>query len=141
MLAHWLFGGILAFGTALQGQPISSPELFDHQPSQSSPSCLAPDPPQQPETSAGRKSNTLSWQTKGPTPSGGFRIYLQTEGKLRFWAATGPKDASYTDSRLIARVTYCYVIAAWTDCDKNGSFKDGVDLETRGNLVVCSVPR
>jgi hypothetical protein len=50
--------------------------------------------------------------------------------KLQFRGSVGPSTLTYKDTGLTSRVTYTYVVTAWTDCNANGAFDAGVDTES-----------
>jgi hypothetical protein len=79
---------------------------------------------------AGRKSITLNWAAGSPAPNGGYRVYYDQSGKLVFRAGVGATTLSYKDSGLTSRVTYSYIVKAWQDCNGNGVFDAGVDMES-----------
>jgi hypothetical protein len=94
------------------------------------PACTAPSAPQNLTATAGRKSITLTWKAGIPAPNGGYRIYYLQSGKLQFRAGVSASTLTYKDSGLTSRQTYTYVVTAWQDCNGNGVFDAGVDLES-----------
>ena len=94
------------------------------------PACSAADTPQGLTANGTRKAVSLSW-APGPTaPDGGYRIYYVQGEKLQLVASVGPATTSYRDNGLSNRTTYTYAVTAWTDCDGNGTFDVGTDLES-----------
>jgi hypothetical protein len=94
------------------------------------PACTAPGSPQNLTATAGKKAITLNWKAGSPTPNGGYRIYYVQAGKLQFRAGVPVGTLTYKDSGLTSRQTYTYVVTAWQDCNGNGVFDVGVDLES-----------
>jgi hypothetical protein len=94
------------------------------------PSCATPGTPQELTAAAAKKAVTLSWKAGSPAPTGGYRIYYDQSGKLQLRGSVGPTVLTYKDSGLTSRVTYTYVVTAWTDCNGNGVFDSGVDTES-----------
>jgi hypothetical protein len=77
-----------------------------------------------------KKAITLTWSAGSPSPSGGYRIYYVQSGKLQFRAGVSAGTLTYKDSGLTSRQTYTYVVTAWQDCNGNGVFDVGVDMES-----------
>jgi hypothetical protein len=94
------------------------------------PPCATPGTPQTLTAAAAKKAVTLSWKAGSPAPIGGYRIYYDQSGKLQLRGSVGPTVLTYKDSGLTSRVTYTYVVTAWTDCNGNGVFDSGVDTES-----------
>jgi hypothetical protein len=94
------------------------------------PPCVAPGAPQTLTAAAGKKSVTLNWKAGAPAPDGGYRIYYDQSGKLAYRAGVGPSALTYKDTGLVSRTLYSYVVTAWTDCNGNGAFDAGVDVES-----------
>jgi hypothetical protein len=96
------------------------------------PQCVAPVAPQNLAASAtGKRSITLNWTWAAATaPSGGYRVYYDQSGKLVFRAGVAPTSLTYKDSGLTSRTLYTYGVTAWSDCNGNGSFDAGVDMES-----------
>ena len=94
------------------------------------PSCTAPGAPQNLTATAGRRSITLNWLAGTPAPNGGYRVYYDQSGKLVFRAGVGPTTLTYKDNGLSSRTSYSYVVTAWQDCNANGVFDAGVDMES-----------
>jgi hypothetical protein len=92
--------------------------------------CTAPGTPQNLKATAGKKAITLSWSAGTPAPTGGFRLYYDQSGKLQYRAGVGPSTLTYKDSGLTSRQSYTYVATAWADCNANGVFDAGTDLES-----------
>lgn len=102
------------------------------------PTCHAPGTPVELEATAGKRAITLGWLAATPVPSGGYRIYYDQSGKRVFRAGVGTGVLTYKDSGLTSRVTYTYVVTAWTDCNANGSFDAGIDLEGAASNTVSA---
>jgi hypothetical protein len=83
-----------------------------------------------------KKAITIEWSAT--SPSGGYRVYYDQNGKLQFHTAVGPNTTSYKDTRLTSRSTYCYAVTAWNDCNGNGVFDPGVDKESPASNVLCA---
>ena len=95
------------------------------------PTCMAPGAPQNLLAKPAKKAVTLTWSAGNPAPTpGGYRIYYSQAGKLQFRGGVSGSTLTYKDSGLTSRITYTYVVAAWKDCDSNGTFTSGVDLES-----------
>jgi hypothetical protein len=92
--------------------------------------CAAPAAPQTLAAKAGKKSITLSWKAGSPAPNGGYRIFYDQSGKLQYRAGTGATTLTYKDTGLTSRQSYTYVATAWQDCNCNGTFDAGTDLES-----------
>jgi formate-dependent nitrite reductase cytochrome c552 subunit len=106
------------------------------------PTCTTPGAPQNLTAAAGKSGKTyfvnLTWAAGSPAPkAGGYRIYRG--GTFR--AAVGTATLTYKDSGLATKTTYSYVVKAWQDCDGNGAFDAGVDLEsTASNTASATTP-
>ncbi len=94
------------------------------------PACQVPGTPETLAAVGGRKSVSLTWAASSPAPSGGYRIYYVQAGKLQYRAGVGPEVVAYKDGGLSNRTTYTYVVTAWNDCDANGLFDAGQDIES-----------
>lgn len=94
------------------------------------PACTAPGTPQNLTAKPAKKAITLTWTAGTPAPNGGYRIYYNQSGKLQFRAGVSAATLTYKDIGLTSRMTYTYVVTAWTDCNGNGVFDAGVDLES-----------
>jgi hypothetical protein len=94
------------------------------------PACATPGIPQALQATAARKAVTLTWTASSPAPGGGYRVYYLQSGKLQFRGGVGAGTLTYKDIGLTSRVTYTYVVTAWTDCNGNGVFDAGVDTES-----------
>jgi hypothetical protein len=92
--------------------------------------CTAPAAPQNLTAKPAKKAITLTWTAGSPAPDGGYRIYYLQSGKLQFRAGVSAATLTYKDSGLTSRMTYTYVVTAWTDCNGNGVFDAGVDMES-----------
>ena len=58
-----------------------------------------------------------------------FPCLLQA-GKLQFRAGVSAATLTYKDTGLTSRMSYTYVVTAWQDCNNNGVFDAGIDLES-----------
>jgi hypothetical protein len=94
------------------------------------PTCTTPSAPQGLTATAGRRSVTLTWSAGTSAPDGGYRIYYEQAGKLQFRAGVSASTLTYKDNRLSKRVQYTYAVTAWNDCNGNGTFDAGVDMES-----------
>jgi len=94
------------------------------------PACTTPGTPLTLTATAARKAVTLTWAAGTPAPNGGYRIYYNQSGKLQFRAGVAAGTLAYKDTGLTSRMTYTYVVTAWQDCNGNGTFDAGVDLES-----------
>jgi hypothetical protein len=96
------------------------------------PPCAAPGAPQTLTAAAtGKRAITLNWKAASPAPAaGGYRIYYDQGGKLVFRAGVGIGTLTYKDTGLTSRTLYTYVVTAWQDCNGNGVFDAGVDIES-----------
>ena len=102
------------------------------------PPCAASGAPQTLTAIAGKKAITLNWKAGSPVPNGGFRVYYSQAGKLQFRAGVGPTVLTYKDSGLTSRVSYTYVVTAWSDCNGNGTFDVGVDSESAPSNIASA---
>jgi hypothetical protein len=105
------------------------------------PPCVSPGTPQNLTAQSSKKAITLSWAAGDPVPNGGYRIYYDQAGKLQFRAGVGPTTLNYRDSGLTSRVTYAYVVTAWNDCNGNGTFDAGVDMESSVSNTASATAR
>jgi hypothetical protein len=94
------------------------------------PACTAPGTPQALTALAARKAITLNWKAGSPASNGGYRVYYNQSGKVVFRGAVPAGTLTYKDANLTSRVAYTYVVTAWQDCNGNGSFDAGVDMES-----------
>ena len=94
------------------------------------PPCTMPGMPQSLTAAAAKKAVTLKWSAGTPAGNGGFRVYYLQSGKLQFRGGVAAGVLTYKDSGLTSRVTYTYVVTAWQDCNGNGVFDAGVDVES-----------
>ena len=92
--------------------------------------CTTAGVPQGLTATSAKKAVSLTWRAGTPGPSGGYRIHYDQAGKLQFRAAVGPGTLGYKDSNLTSRVSYSYVVTAWSDCNGNSVFDPGVDAES-----------
>jgi len=79
---------------------------------------------------AAKKAVSLAWSAANPAPDGGYRVYYDQSGKLQLRGSVGKTVLTYKDTGLTSRVTYTYVVTAWQDCNGNGVFDSGVDMES-----------
>ena len=94
------------------------------------PPCVAPGIPQNLKATAAKKAVTLGWTASDPAPKTGYRVYYVQAGRLQFRGSVGPSTLTFKDTGLTSRVTYTYVVTAWSDCNANGAFDAGVDTES-----------
>jgi hypothetical protein len=83
----------------------------------------------------------LSWEPGDPSSIGGYRIYYDQSGKLQLVAEVDANTLTYKDNRLTSRVSYSYVVTAWSDCDGNGSFDLGTDQESAVSNTATATAR
>ena len=105
------------------------------------PACDAPGIPSGLKATAGKKSVSLGWDASSPAPTGGYRVYYDQSGKLQLVGEAGAGSLSYKDSGLTSRVEYRYVVTAWADCDGDGRFSVGSDLESAPSAVAFATAR
>ena len=92
--------------------------------------CGAPGAPASLAASGGKKSVSLSWSEASPAPvTGGYNVYFDQSGKLQLRGSVSTATLNYKDTGLTSRMSYTYLVTAWNDCDGNGSFDFGTDLE------------
>lgn len=103
------------------------------------PACSVPGAPASLAAAGGRRAVSLTWTAASPAPSGGYRIYYDQAGKLQFRAAVSASTTSYRDTGLSRGTQYCYVVRAWNDCNTNGAFDAGTDLEGAPSPRACAV--
>lgn len=103
------------------------------------PACSAPGAPATLTATGDRRAVNLSWTAASPPANGGYRIYYVQAGKLQFLAGVGPTSLSYRDGNLTRGVQYCYVVRAWNDCNRNGAFEAGNDLESVPSPQACAI--
>jgi len=129
LMQAWLATGMAephAMATATWGTPPSPP-------------CETPGAPTNLISTAGKRSVILNWQAAAPPPaSGGYRIYYVQSGKFLYRAGVPTPTLSYKDGGLSRGVQYCYVVAAWNDCNANGAFDSGVDTESAVGNQACA---
>ncbi|HSF81998.1 MAG TPA: fibronectin type III domain-containing protein [Anaerolineales bacterium] len=101
------------------------------------PVCSLPNAPDTLTATSGRRSVTLDW-TASVLPDGGFNVYYDQSGKLQFITTVGLDLLSYKDSGLRRNTRYCYVVTSWNDCDGNGAFEAGLDMESAPSGVACA---
>jgi len=94
------------------------------------PACTTPGTPLTLTATAARRAVTLTWMAGTPAPNGGYRIYYNQSGRLQFRAGVSATTLTYRDSGLTSRMTYTYVVTAWQDCNGNGVFDAGIDIES-----------
>jgi hypothetical protein len=99
--------------------------------------CEVPGVPTNLVATGGKRSVSLTWQAGTPAPTGGYRIYYDQAGKLQFVAAVGPGTFAFTQNRLSRGMTYCYGVTAWNDCNGDGIFDPGMDLESAISNKAC----
>jgi hypothetical protein len=102
------------------------------------PTCETPGTPQNLTATAGRRSVTLNWSAGSPAPAAGYRVYYDQAGKLLFRAGVPAGTTTYTDSGLTRNTQYCYRVTAWNDCNGNGVFDAGVDIESAASNQACA---
>jgi hypothetical protein len=93
------------------------------------PSCSAPGTPGTLTAKPAKKAVALAWTAASPVPTGGYRISYSQAGKLQYRASVSAATLAYKDTGLTSRVAYTYVVQAWADCNGNGQYDAGVDLE------------
>jgi hypothetical protein len=106
-----------------------------------SPSCATPGAPQDLTATAGQRRVTLGWAASSPAPTGGYRVYYNQAGKLQFLATVPAGTLGYTNTGLHRGTQYCYVVAAWNDCNGNGVYDAGVDTESLPSAEACATAR
>ncbi|HSQ70331.1 MAG TPA: fibronectin type III domain-containing protein, partial [Steroidobacteraceae bacterium] len=125
LLDAWLATGMAepyVMASATWGEPVSGGGGGEQ--------CSAPGAPTGLAASAGKKSVTLDWSAANPAPTtGGYNVYFDQSGKLQLRGSVSAATLSYKDTGLTSRMTYTYLVTAWNDCDGNGSFDFGTDLE------------
>jgi len=94
------------------------------------PACTAPGAPQNLTAKPAKKAVTLTWTASSPAPKSGYRVYYNQAGKLQFRGGIGATVLTYKDTGLTSRMTYAYVATAWNDCNANGVFDAGTDMES-----------
>jgi hypothetical protein len=105
------------------------------------PACEMPGAPQNLSATDGRRSVTLDWLAGTPSPSGGYHIYYDQAGKLQFLASAGLATLTFKDGGLKRNTQYCYRVTAWNDCDGDGIFDPGVDMESAPSNQACATAK
>jgi hypothetical protein len=106
------------------------------------PACESPGVPEGLAAGAsGKKAITVSWSAGSPPPDGGYGVYYDQSGKRQLIGSVPAGTLSYRDDGLTSRVTYSYVVTAWTDCNSNGAFDAGTDLESAASGLVSATAR
>jgi len=106
------------------------------------PACESPGVPQGVSAAAsGKKAITVSWSAGSPPANGGYRVYYDQSGKRQLVGSVPSGTLSYRDGGLTSRVTYSYVVTDWTDCNGNGAFDSGTDLESVASAAVSATAR
>lgn len=101
--------------------------------------CPIPGTPEGLSATGGRKRVDIQWSAPaGGAPPGGYNLYYDQAGKLQYIRTVNASTLSYTDRGLSNRTRYCYVVAAWSDCDRNGSYDAGLDIEGVPTAAVCA---
>ena len=107
-----------------------------------SPPCETPGAPQNLIATSAKKSATLTWSPPGtPAPTGGYRVYYDESDKLQLCGAVSAGTLTYKDTGLTSRITYTYVVTAWNDCNGNGAFDAGVDVESAVSNTASATAR
>jgi hypothetical protein len=102
------------------------------------PACAAPGAPGSLKAVAGKKSVTLTWAAGTPPAGTGYRVYYDQAGKRQLRGLVPAGTLTYKDIGLTSRTAYTFVVTAWTDCNANGAFDAGVDLESSGSNLVTA---
>jgi hypothetical protein len=105
------------------------------------PACETPGAPQNLAATGGNRSVQLNWQAGSPAPDGGYNIYYDQAGKFQHITSVNADTTTYTDTKLTKRTQYCYVVAAWNDCDGDGVFTPGVDYESALSDKACAITK
>jgi hypothetical protein len=106
------------------------------------PGCTAPGVPQNLAASGGNRRVDLSWISGAPGPDGGYNLYYDQAGKLQYIDSVNAGTLKYTDNKLKQKTQYCYVITAWNDCNGNGIYDPGIDMESMPTSPpVCATTR
>jgi hypothetical protein len=129
------------FATGMAEPHVMASTTWGTAPTPPGPVCTVPGAPQNLNANSSKKALTLSWDAGTPAPNGGYRLYYVQSGKLQLVADVPADTLSYKDTGLTSRTTYTYVVTAWEDCNGNGVFDTGVDLESPVSNQVDGTPR
>jgi len=129
------------FATGMAEPHVMASTTWGTAPTPPGPVCTVPGAPQNLSTQPSKKALTLSWDPGSPAPNGGYRLYYVQSGKLQLVADLPVDTLSYRDTGLTSRMTYTYVVTAWQDCNGNGTFDAGVDLESPESNQAEGIPR
>jgi hypothetical protein len=102
------------------------------------PACSTPGTPGTLAAAAARKAITLTWSAGTPAPTSGYRVYYDQAGKRQLRASVPAGTLTYKDSGLTSRTSYTYVVTAWSDCNGNGTFDTGVDVESAASNLASA---
>ncbi len=108
--------------------------------SEPAPVCDTPGTPQG-LTAVTRKGKKIEliWSAGDPAPAtGGYNIYYDQAGKLSHVASVPAGTTRYLDTGLNRNVTYCYLVTAFEDCNRDGSFTPGRDVESGSSQLACA---
>ncbi|MCX7794157.1 MAG: fibronectin type III domain-containing protein, partial [Thermodesulfovibrionales bacterium] len=103
--------------------------------------CTQPGTPQNLTATGGNRRVSLSWMPGNPAPAGGYNIYYDQAGKKLYRASVPAGTTTYTDTGLRGRTTYCYSVTAWNDCNGNGIYDPGIDMESAHSNVACATTK
>ncbi|NIM12445.1 MAG: hypothetical protein GTO45_10050 [Candidatus Aminicenantes bacterium] len=131
----WHNHGLDGVGTALDGiVPFAMTEAEWGTPPQ--PPCETPGTPQNLSAAGAKRSIVLSWTAGTPAPISGYNIYYDQAGKLQLITRVNAATTTYTDTGLTVGAEYCYVVAAFNDCDNDGT----ADTQSTPSNAACAVP-